>query len=68
MPAQWTGILIGELHNIGSSVCELAEEAKLNKRYVSTVLNSESPSKKTEEKLKEALKRIKERYGINEQT
>lgn len=60
MPAQWTGQLVGEIHNAGFTIKQVAEEAGLNPKYVSTVLNSEDAPLKTEEKLRSALIRMKE--------
>lgn len=64
MPAQWTGSLIGDIHNAGLSIKEVAAEAKLNPKYVSTVLNSEDASSKTEKRLREAFERLKERKAV----
>lgn len=58
MPAQWTGVLIGEIHNAGFTIKDVACEAGLHPKYVSTVLNSEDASPKTEKKLREALERM----------
>lgn len=60
MPAQWTGQLIGEIHNAGLTIKQVAAEAGLNKHYVSQVLNAESESPKTEKKLRAALTRLLE--------
>lgn len=61
MPAQWTGILVGEIHNAGLTIKEVAAEAGLNQKYVSQVLNRESDSPKAQAKLWAALERIIER-------
>ena len=58
MPAQWTGDLIGKIHNAGFSIKRVAEEAGLNPKYVSTVLNSEDAPEKTGEKLNSELDRL----------
>ena len=60
MPAQWTGRLIGEFHNAGVTITDIANEAGLNRSYVSQVLNSEMERPKTEAKLRAALERLKE--------
>ena len=60
MPAQWTGVLVGEIHNAGFTNKQVAVEAGLNPKYVSTVLNGEVESPKTEAKLRAALDRLKE--------
>ncbi|MBQ9348878.1 MAG: hypothetical protein IJT94_16320 [Oscillibacter sp.] len=59
MPAQWTGVLIGEIHNAGLTIKEVAREARLNQRYVSQVLNSECGSQKARIKLESALGRLR---------
>lgn len=61
MPAQWTGRIVGELHNNDLTAKELALEAELNDKYLSQVLNSENPPKGAEQKLTEALGRLIEK-------
>ena len=61
MPAQWTGQLIGEIHNAGLTIKRVALEAGLNDKYVSQVLNADAESPKTERKLRAALTRLLER-------
>ena len=58
MPAQWTGRLVGAIHNAGLTIKQVAEEASLNPKYVSTLLNGEADAKKAEEKLWNALGRL----------
>lgn len=58
MPAQWTGQLVGEIHNAGLTIKQVSEEAGLNPKYVSTVLNGDSDATKAEEKLRAALNRL----------
>lgn len=58
MPAQWTGQLIGEIHNAGLTIKRVAAEAGLNDKYVSQILNSETDSPKAEKKLRSALARL----------
>ena len=61
MPAQWTGRIVGEIHNYGLTAKELAKEVDWNDKYLSQVLNSDNPPKDAERKLTDALKRIIER-------
>ena len=61
MPAQWTGRIVGEIHNNRLTAKALAAEVGWNDKYLSQVLNSENPPKGAEEKLTVALKRIIER-------
>ena len=58
MPAQWTGVIVGEMHNNNISVKTLAAEIGWNQKYLSTVLNSEVPPAKAEAKVREALNRL----------
>lgn len=59
MPAKWSGELVGEIHNAGLTIKEVAEEAGMNPKYISTVLNSDGDSPKAESKLRAALNRLK---------
>ena len=61
MPAQWTGSIVGEMHLYGIKVTELAAEANLNPKYLSTVLNSADTPKGAKEKITAALHRLIER-------
>lgn len=58
MPAQWTGRIVGELHNNKLTLKQLAVEVGWNDKYLSQVINSEDPPKKAEEKLDGALLRL----------
>lgn len=58
MPAQWTGVLIGEIHNAGFTIKQVAEEANMNPKYVSTVLNDDYDAPKAQVKLRAALERL----------
>ena len=57
MPAQWTGELIGKMHINGITSKQLAEEAGLNPKYLSGVLNGRYTSSKAEKKLADAFQR-----------
>ena len=61
MPAQWTGEVVGKIHNNRLTAKELAEELGWNDKYLSQVLNSENPPKNAEKKVNDALGRISER-------
>ena len=63
MPAQWTGVIIGEMHTNDITAKQLAAEVGWNPKYLSQVLNSRVNPKDAEEKLQEALDRIKKRRG-----
>ena len=58
MPAQWTGRIVGEIHNNGITRKELAKEVGWNEKYLIQVLNSENPPKAAEQKVSEALVRL----------
>ena len=58
MPAQWTGKVVGELHNNGITGKMLAAELGWHEKYLSQVLNSENPPRNAEEKVNAALERI----------
>ena len=67
-PARWTGVLVGEIHNAGLTIKQVAAEAGMNPKYVSQVLNSEEESKRAEEKLRTALNRLIERNRKSKET
>ena len=58
MPAKWTGQLVGEIHNAGLTIKEVAAEAGMNPMYISTVLNQDEDAPKAEAKLWAALARL----------
>ena len=58
MPAQWTGRIVGEIHNNRLTCKDLAKEVGWNEKYLSQVLNSENPPKDAEMKLNAALDRL----------
>lgn len=55
MPAQWTGEIVGEMHNKNITGKMLAAELGWHEKYLSQVLNSAEPPKKAEEKVRAAL-------------
>ncbi|MBR2895197.1 MAG: hypothetical protein IKC03_06015 [Oscillospiraceae bacterium] len=65
MPAQWTGKLVGEIHNAGLTIKQVAEEAGMNPKYISTVLNGDAEAPKAERKLRSALQRLCEQGKEN---
>ena len=58
MPAQWTGDVVGEMHNNGITVKALAAAIGWHEKYLSTVLNSAEPPRKAEEKVRTALESL----------
>lgn len=63
MPAQWTGRIVGEIHNNNITAKDLAKEVGWNDKYLSQVLNSDNPPKNAERKVSDALCRIIQRKG-----
>jgi len=61
MPAQWTAVIIGQLHLNGITAKELAAEVEWHPKYLSRVLNGVVNPSGAEEKLTIALDRIIER-------
>jgi len=55
MPAQWTGLLIGRMHNAGITSKQLAAKLGKNPKYVSQVLNGHYSPKKAEAEFNAAL-------------
>ena len=64
MPAQWTGSIVGEMHQNGITGKMLAEELDWNAKYLSQVLNSPDPPKSAQEKISSALHRLIERKNM----
>lgn len=58
MPAQWTADLVGQMHLAGVTAKQLAEEAGLNPKYLSTILNGHCEPKNAEQTLRSALARL----------
>ena len=58
MPAQWTGTVVGEMHNNNITGKMLAAELGWHEKYLSQVLNSADPPKRAEQKVRAALARL----------
>ena len=58
MPAQWTAVIIGQLHLNGITAKELAAEVEWHPKYLSRVLNGTVTPKGAEEKLTAALAQL----------
>lgn len=62
MPAQWTGNLVGRMHNSRISNRELADKLGVSNKWVSMVLNGHRSPKDAEQRFNAALDElIKER-------
>lgn len=59
MLAQWTADVVGQMHRFEIKSKELAAEAGLHEKYMSAVLNGRRTSDNAEQKIKEALERLK---------
>lgn len=59
MPEEWTGELIGDMHNAGVSRAEVAKELGVSTAYVTMVLNGIRTPEGAEEKLRAAFERVK---------
>lgn len=67
MPAQWTGDMVGKMHNNRVSLTQLAEKLGVTKAYVCMVLNGHRSPKDAEQRFNAALDAlIKEKEEDNE--
>ena len=55
MPAQWTGDVVGKMHNNKITMAELGEKLGVGKAYVCAKLNGRRSPKGAEQKLNAAL-------------
>lgn len=55
MPAQWTGNLVGRMHNSRISNRELADKLGVSNKWVSMVLNGHRSPKDAEQRFNAAL-------------
>ena len=60
MPEEWTGKLIGEMHNAGISRAEVAKELGVSTAYVTMVLNGIRTPEGAEERLRAAFEWFRE--------
>lgn len=61
MPEEWTGNLIGRMHNARITYDDLAEEMGCGKAYVCMILNGRRNPPDAEARLNEAFDRAKQR-------
>lgn len=66
MPAQWTGELVGKMHNAGVTGKELAAQMGKNPKYISQVLNGHYAPRKSEHEFNAALDAIIEQRNSKE--
>lgn len=55
MPAQWTGDMVGKMHNNRITMTQVAEKLGVTKAYVCMVLNGHRNQKGAEQKFNAAL-------------
>lgn len=58
MPQEWTGDLIGRMHNRGVTSKMLASRLGITKEYVSMVFRGKKNPKNAQERFEEAFKQI----------
>ena len=67
MPAQWTGDMVGKMHNNRITMTQVAEKLGVTKAYVCMVLNGHRNPKGAEQRVMAALDElIKEKEVGNE--
>ena len=67
MPAQWTGDMVGKMHNYRITMTQVAEKLGVTKAYVCMVLNGHRNPKGAEQRFMAALDElIKEKEVGNE--
>lgn len=67
MPAQWTGDMVGKMHNNKITLTQVAEKIGVTKAYVCMVLNGHRNPKGAEQRFMAALDElIKEKEVGNE--
>ena len=64
MREEWTGDLIGRMHNAEVSMTELAQEMNVKKPYVSMILNGHRSPKGGRERLEAAFNNIIRRRAV----
>lgn len=58
IPAEWTGELVGQMHNTRVTLEDLAKELGVTKGYISMILNGSRAPDGAEDKLNAAFDRI----------
>lgn len=64
MPEEWTGNLIGRMHNAEITYDDLAAELGCKKAYISMILNGRRNPPWAEVRLNEAFDRAKQKKGV----
>lgn len=63
MKEEWTGVLVGRMHNADVTLEDLGNELGYNKSYVSMILNGTRTPTGAKKKLEEAFEAILARRG-----
>lgn len=58
MPEEWTGTLIGKMHNSNVTRVQLANQLGIKKPYITMILNGSRKPKGAQERLEQALSEI----------
>ena len=66
MPEEWTGELIGKMHNANVTYYDLANEIGCGKAYISMLLNGKRNPKDARERLCSAFDRVIEKRKEDE--
>lgn len=66
MPAQWTGRLVGKMHNKGVSNEDLAKELGVTSAYISMILNGKRNPPDVRKRMEDAFSAIVEKRGCQE--
>jgi transcriptional regulator with XRE-family HTH domain len=65
MREEWTGELIGKMHNNNVTFEELAKELNMSKGYISMILNGSRTPSGAREKLEDAFSNILQKRAIS---
>ena len=63
MLAQWIGDFVGRMHRHRVTITQMAQEMGVTREYLSMILNGHREPPDVEEKMRAALKRLKEQKG-----
>ena len=61
MNEQWTGNLVGKMHNEGVTYQEMADEMSVTKSYISMILNGSRKPKDIEKRMEDAFNSVVEK-------
>lgn len=64
MPEEWTGELVGKMHNANVTYDDLANEMECGKAYISMLLNGKRNPRGAKERLFSAFERVIEKRNM----